>query len=60
MLQENKKYVEYFHEMEKKMTEELVLLNDRIIKKLLSGNTVALKKYVKEILEEVTEKKIKE
>ena len=42
------------------MTEELVLLNDRIIKKLLSGNTVALKKYVKEILEEVTEKKIKE
>ena len=29
------------------MTEELVLLNDRIIKKLLSGNTPVLKKYVK-------------
>lgn len=42
------------------MTEKLVLLNDKIIKKLLSGNTPVLKKYVKEILEEVTEKKIKE
>ena len=42
------------------MTEELVLLNDRIIKKLLSGNTPVLKKYVKEILEEVTGRKIKE
>ena len=42
------------------MTEELVLLNDRIIKKLLSGNTPVLKKYVKEILEEVTGRKIEE
>lgn len=42
------------------MTEELVLLNDRIIKKMLSGNTSVLKKYVKEILEEVTGRKIKE
>ena len=42
------------------MFEELVLLNDKIIKKLLSGNTTILKQYVKKIIEEIIEKKIEE
>ena len=35
-----------------------ILLNDKIIKKLLAGSTKSLKQYVKEIIEEITQKEI--
>lgn len=37
---------------------ERTLLKDKIIKKILSGNTKVLKQYVKELLEEITKKEV--
>ena len=46
------------HEGRKCMNNQNKLLYDVIIKKLLSSNTETLKRYVKEILEEITQKEI--
>ena len=46
------------HEGRKYMNNQNKLLYDVIIKKLLSSNTETLKRYVKKILEEITQKEI--
>ena len=46
------------HERRKCMNNQNKLLYDVVIKKLLSSNTETLKRYVKEILEEITKKEI--
>ena len=46
------------HEGRKCMNNQNKLLYDVVIKKLLSSNTEILKRYVKEILEEITQKEV--